>query len=116
MVDHSKQSWSHSGRCLIPQPNDDNTRSLAVRSRKNVSEFRSKASTILLSATAFAAICGSGRQIRPSSWTMDDVVTGPAQRFHGRERHAQVGEESHAALLLKRPISSFASAEAYYKD
>src|ERR1700735_1406945 len=44
---------------------------------------------------------------------MYHVVSGRTQRLHGRDRHAHVGQKSHAAGLLKKPISSLASAEAY---
>ncbi len=44
---------------------------------------------------------------------MNGIVISRAQRLDCRERHAHVGQESHAAGLLKNPISSFARAEAY---
>src|ERR1022692_5128058 len=44
---------------------------------------------------------------------MHRVVSGRTQGLHGRDRHAHVGQKSHAAGLLKKPISSLASAEVY---
>jgi hypothetical protein len=44
---------------------------------------------------------------------MNGIMIGRAQRLDGRERHAHVSQESHAAGLLKNPISSFARADAY---
>ena len=75
----------------------------------------SNVSTILLSATAFASDQRVGRTYETFVAEVNSVVISPSQRLHGRERHAHVGKESHAAGLLKKPISSFASAEAYCK-
>jgi hypothetical protein len=44
---------------------------------------------------------------------MHGVVGGRTQSFHGRGGHTHVGQKFHAAGLLKKPISSLASAEAY---
>ena len=41
------------------------------------------------------------------------VVNGRTQGLHGRDGHAHVGQKFHAAGLLKKPISSLASADAY---
>src|SRR4051794_38909558 len=66
-----------------------------------------------------SALCHSFRRylrIRKPDQTffadIDSIVICDAQRLHSRERDAHVGQESHAAGMLKNLISSFASAEA----
>ena len=76
---------------------------------------REKVGTILRSATAFAAISG-GKTNEPFLAEMNRVVLSRAQCLHGCERNTHVGKESHAARLLTKPISSYASADAYCSD
>lgn len=55
-------------------------------------------------ASAFAAISRIGKTNETLVSEVDRVMLGGAPCLHRRERHAHVGQESHAAGLLKKPI------------
>lgn len=84
-----------------------------ARDRENVSEIQIEGKHNSGLRHGFRRDLGVGKTNETFIAKVDRVVICASQSFHGRERHAHIGQESHAAGLLKKPISSFASAEAY---